>query len=133
MLPEIHARMQRVQIESLAALQVIDKYDTKNTLFYLDPPYVLETRVGGKTYEHEMTLADHEALVAALLRIKGSACLSGYEHAVYRPLVKAGWQIKRREVACMAAGRTRGSKLLGKDSVRKSGQIRVECLYMSPR
>ena len=132
-LPEIHARMQRVQIESLPAIQIIEKYDTPETLFYLDPPYVLDTRVGGKAYEHEMTDADHEALVEKLLTIEGAACLSGYEHPVYEPLLKAGWTIKRREVACAAAGRTRASKLLGAGAVRKNGQMRVECLYCSPR
>lgn len=127
MLPEIHAKLQRVQIESIPALEIIDKYDTPGTLFYLDPPYVMETRVGGKMYDYEMTLADHEALVANLLAIRGAACLSGYEHLVYRPLLKAGWTISRKEVSCRIVGRTRAKKDMSKDALK-----RTECLYMSP-
>ena len=128
-LPEVHARLQRVQIEHLSALQILEKYDSPQTFFYLDPPYILETRKGGKIYEHEMTDADHEALVEKLLRIQGSACLSGYEHPIYRPLLKSGWTIEKREVACMAVGRTRGTKLIGAGSVKEK---RIECLYKSP-
>ncbi len=131
-LPEIHERLKRVQIECLPALEIIDKYDTPETLFYLDPPYVLGTRVGGKAYKHEMTDADHEALVEKLLEIQGSACLSGYENPIYRPLLKSGWKIERREVACMAVGRTRAMKLIGQGAV-KAKHLRVECLYTSPK
>jgi DNA adenine methylase len=38
-LEESHARLARVQIESLPYEQVLQKYDRPATLFYLDPPY----------------------------------------------------------------------------------------------
>ena len=72
-LPEIAQRLQRVQIENAPALEVIRRYDTATTLFYLDPPYVHASRGDAAAYGHEMTDADHCDLAALLNRIKGRA------------------------------------------------------------
>jgi len=71
LLPEIRQRIMRVQIEGLDWRNILDAYDTPETVFYLDPPYVLETRVGGKRYAHEMSLEDLVELVTWLLAIQG--------------------------------------------------------------
>ena len=93
-LPEIHARLQRVQIENQDFRKLIPKYDSEDTFFYLDPPYILDTRKSGEAYECEMTDDDHKELVEILLNIKGQAILSGYENDIYKPLGNAGWQRK---------------------------------------
>ena len=90
-LPEIAQRLQRVQIENAPALEVIRRYDTPGTLFYLDPPYVHASRGDAAAYGHEMTDADHCDLAALLRRIKGRAVLSGYRTALYDDLF-AGWR-----------------------------------------
>lgn len=46
MLPHIAERLLRVQIENRPAIDVIRLYDSRNTLFYCDPPYVHATRGG---------------------------------------------------------------------------------------
>ena len=89
-LPEIAQRLQRVQIENAPALEVIRRYDTPGTLFYLDPPYVHASRGDAAAYGHEMTDADHCDLAALLHRIKGRAVLSGYRSELYDDLF-AGW------------------------------------------
>ncbi len=85
-LPEIVQRLQRVQIENVPALELIERYDTKDTLFYLDPPYVHESRGDSKAYGHEMTDAEHIELAKLLMSIKGRAALSGYRTTMYDKL-----------------------------------------------
>lgn len=130
MLPRIHDRLQRVQLENAPALRIIERYDTPDTLFYLDPPYPLATRKSGG-YAHEMTHEDHAALVAALLNLKGKAALSCYDHPVYAPLVAAGWQRVDWQTACYAAGRTRGTGVQGAGAALAK-QARTETLWVSP-
>lgn len=90
-LPAIHRRMRQVQIEQDDWAQVVKRYDTPRTLFYLDPPYPAHTRVGGG-YKHELAEADHHLLATTLLNIQGMAVLSGYQCEAYRQLECAGWQ-----------------------------------------
>ena len=94
-LAEIAQRLQRVQIENAPAVEVIQRYDTENTLFYLDPPYVHSARGDAAAYGFEMTDADHVELSEVLHSIRGRAVLSGYRTDLYDDLY-ADW---RREDA----------------------------------
>lgn len=107
-----HDRLTRVQIDSIDALKCIRYWDTPDTLFYVDPPYVLETRKGGG-YAHEADDQHHQALVQLLLDIQGKAVLSGYDHPLYKPLEEAGWHKILIPTVAHAAGRVRGSGLRG--------------------
>jgi len=129
-LPAVHARLKRVQIECGDWREVVDRYDNQQTLFYLDPPYVPETRRSGE-YRYEMSIADHEALVERLLALRGAAVLSGYMHPVYRPLEQAGWRRITRTVPCSAVGRTRLTGVIGKSSTDER-HWRQECLWIGP-
>lgn len=82
-LPEIVQRLQRVQIENAPALEIIERYDTEETLFYLDPPYVHESRKDSNAYGHEMTDAEHIELANLLHKIRGRAVVSGYRTKLY--------------------------------------------------
>jgi DNA adenine methylase len=77
-LPEIASRLLRVQIENRPASEVIMIYDSPNTLFYCDPPYVHDTRVDRRMYDGEMTNADHEALSRLLDGVQGKVAISNY-------------------------------------------------------
>jgi DNA adenine methylase len=77
-LPEVVDRLRTVQIENRPAIDLIDAYDSPGTLFYLDPPYVHDSRSDTRAYAHEMTDADHQALAERLAAIKGKFALSGY-------------------------------------------------------
>ena len=87
-LPEITQRLQRVQIENAPALDVIHRYDTENTVFYLDPPYVHSARGDSAAYGFEMSDEDHMELADTLQMIRGRAVLSGYRTPLYDLLYK---------------------------------------------
>lgn len=75
----IAERLLRVQIENRPAIDVIKLYDSKNTLFYCDPPYIHETRGDTKSYGFEMTDSDHRVLAETLNAVEGLVALSNYE------------------------------------------------------
>lgn len=129
LLPEVSARLLRVQVEHGDALAVIERYDTPATFFYLDPPYVLSTRKSGG-YEHEMDDEQHFRLVELLLRVKGKVLLSGYPSLLYAKLEEQGWQSRRWDAICSASGRTRLNGMLGLGSA-KLKQQRVEVVWFN--
>jgi DNA adenine methylase len=91
-LPDCVERLREVQIEKLDILELIEKYDGPETLFYLDPPYVQEARKAKNQYAFEMSMSQYQELVKRLLNLKGKAILSGYDHEVYRPLEAEGYR-----------------------------------------
>jgi DNA adenine methylase len=113
-LPEVHARLRRVLVESRPALELIRAEDGTGTLFYLDPPYLPSTRGTQGAYAFDMTEEDHRDLLAAIRGVKGKVMLSGYPSALYDEAL-AGWTRhafdvpnhvsggarKRRETECL--------------------------------
>jgi DNA adenine methylase len=76
--------MLRVEVTCMDALDFIKQRDHAQALFYIDPPYLQETRVGqGGEYSHEWTEAQHRDLLNLLVGIKGKFILSGYNSAMY--------------------------------------------------
>lgn len=94
-------RLRGVVIESAPALAVMARYDEPDTLHYVDPPYLAKMRGPGRDYAHELTEADHLALLDALLGPEGSVILSGYPSALYDDVLR-GWH--RRERIAQADG-----------------------------
>lgn len=77
-LGEIAQRLLRVQMENAPAIEVIKRYDSAETLFYLDPPYPHDSRGDKKAYFYEMVDEEHRELAAVLHRVKGQVAVSGY-------------------------------------------------------
>ena len=77
-LAEIAQRLLRVQFENAPALDVIRRFDSSETLFYCDPPYVHASRSDTNAYKHEMSNDEHRQLSEVLHRVKGKVALSGY-------------------------------------------------------
>lgn len=82
-LSEVHERLQRVVILNHSATYVIQKQDGPGTLFYLDPPYLHETRKSTDDYEFEMSERQHKQLLDILKSIRGKFMLSGYRSSLY--------------------------------------------------
>ena len=113
-LPPIADRLMRVQIDNAPALEVIQRYDTPDTLFYLDPPYVHDARGDKHAYYGEMTDFDHIELASLLRQIKGRAAISGYRSDLYDSLYTEWHRVDAPVKIC--------------HSVR---QPRQECLWMN--
>lgn len=75
----IAERLLRVQIENRPAVDVIQLYDSKDTLFYCDPPYVHDTRGDTKSYGYEMSDDEHRRLATILNCVKGRVAISNYQ------------------------------------------------------
>jgi DNA adenine methylase len=119
-LPEVHARLKRVVILRQPALEVIKSHDGDNTLFYLDPPYMHDTRTTVYEYgEHEMTNEEHEHLVELLLSLKAKVIVSMYRHPLYDQLsTKFGWHLRQFDLPNNAAGGNQKRRM-------------TECLWMN--
>jgi DNA adenine methylase len=89
-LPAVSARLRQVVILNRDALDVIQSQDGPATLFYLDPPYLPQTRVSTDAYRHEMEEADHRNLLAVIRNCEGMVLLSGYPSALYDEEL-SGW------------------------------------------
>ena len=100
--------------ENRPALDVIRLYDSADTLFYCDPPYVHATRGDTAAYGFEMSDEDHEALAAALHQCRGKVAISGYRNDFMDRLYQ-GW--RRFDAAPKQA-----------HSIKA---VRFECLWMN--
>ncbi|MDX1993984.1 MAG: DNA adenine methylase [bacterium] len=90
-LAEIAQRLLRVQIEHTSALEVIERYDSKETLFYCDPPYLHGSRGDNKAYAFEMTDNDHRKLAEVLRGVQGKVAISSYSSPLMSNLYR-DWQ-----------------------------------------
>jgi DNA adenine methylase len=102
-LPAVHARLRPVVILNRDVVDVIRQQDGPGTLFYLDPPYLAETRAAGAVYAHEMTEGQHVALLAGVKRCTGKVLLSGYDSPLYREEL-SDWTRREFRIPNHAAG-----------------------------
>jgi DNA adenine methylase len=102
-LKAVVARIKGVGLENRPALAVIAKYDAVDTLHYLDPPYVVGERSGKHRYKHDMTDAEHAALLAVVRELKGMVVISGYASPLYDEAL-AGWRRVRRLASIQGGG-----------------------------
>lgn len=117
-------RFAGVLIENRPAIEVMQQHDGAHTLHFVDPPYMLGTRVlqggmgtgKGGYYRHELSDDDHEELLLALQALDGMVVLSGYDTDLYNDTLQ-GWQVHRTEARISA---WRGTAM------------RTECVWLNP-
>ncbi len=113
---EVSNRLRQVQIECAPAHNIINRFDNSETLFYFDPPYVLEERSHKNGYLQEVDNAFHIKAAELLRNAAGYAVVSGYACPFYTELYEAhGWH------------------RVDKESQTNSGGKRIESLWLSPR
>jgi DNA adenine methylase len=131
---KLHAiadRFRQVQVEHDDGVSVIQRWDTPDALFYVDPPYVTESRSdksGRAKYRDELDTDGHQTLVETLLNLQGGAVLSGYRNGHYEPLEAHGWERIKITARADSVARVRGHDIAG----TKNDRERVECLWLSP-
>ena len=79
-----------VQIEHMDALRLIERYNCKDVLMYIDPPYVMQSRKSGKLYRHEMDDTGQRELLSLITGSKASIIISGYDTDLYNDSL-SGW------------------------------------------
>lgn len=103
-------RLKGVVIENDDARAVINRYDTAETLFYVDPPYPYSTRHvrwAGEAYAVEMSDDDHRELANLLKMCSGQVVISGYACPLYDDeLFQTWYRVERKSHADGAVDRT---------------------------
>jgi DNA adenine methylase len=120
-LKAVAERLREVVIECRPAPGVMRRHDAVDTLHYVDPPYLWETRSTKRAkgeryhaYAHELDDQAHEDLLELLPSLKGMVVLSGYPAPLYDDAL-TGW--RRVTMAAHADG----------------GRDRTEVLWINPQ
>lgn len=102
---EVCERLKEAQIENIDAIELIKRYDDKNTLIYCDPPYLQSLRKKN-IYAHEISDEYHIRLLEVLEESKSKIVLSGYDNPLYNEAL-AGWNTdEKKTTAQMGKYRT---------------------------
>lgn len=113
---QVGARLQGVIIYNEPAITTMERHDCEDTLHFIDPPYLPETRSSTSKYVNDMDEVDHLALLEAITRLKGMVVLCGYKSALYTRVLEEGYGWKRVEKQTFTAQKTK----------------RTECLWLNP-
>lgn len=113
-LGSIIERLRQVVIENKNALEVISQHDSEDTLHFLNPPYVSETRDAGTDYRFEMTASDHRIMAEHVRELKGYVIICGYNSELYDELFH-DWRKVQTEAHADGGGK------------------RKECLWLNQR
>ncbi len=112
----VRNRLLGVQFESRDVFTVLERYATSDTLVYLDPPYLNETRTSWAVYRHEFTDADHKRLLEWCVTSHSMVVLSGYPSKLYDDAL-TGWECRTT---------------VAQSNIKRGSADKVECLWLSP-
>lgn len=98
-------RLKDAQIENVDALTLIERYNDKDTLIYLDPPYLQELRKKDM-YKIEMSTAQHIEMLKLIKSSKSKVVLSGYDNDLYNSKLSDWNTVERETTAQMGLHRT---------------------------
>ncbi|CAE14770.1 unnamed protein product [Leptospira phage LE1] len=119
---KISDRLRGVFILEKNAIELTKIYDSEGTLFYLDLPYLAESRNTKNLYTKEFSQVEqHVSVLETLTKIKGMAVVSHYPHPVYDEIF-SGWEVVTKSTLANS---------MQKRKTRNSNE-RVEALYLSP-
>jgi DNA adenine methylase len=97
-LPAMMERLREVHLECDDAMAVIKRWDSPQTIFYCDPPYIGADQGHYKGY----TMNHFKALVDVLDTCQGSFVLSGY--AACLPDIPAAWEVQTIDAYASSTG-----------------------------
>lgn len=76
----LHDRIKDVTFENQDWSQMVRDFDSDETVFYMDPPYLTAHR---GTYKNEMSYDEHRHLLDTIQQTKGFVALSGFSNELY--------------------------------------------------
>lgn len=120
---EIHERFKYVQVENQDWYDCLIEYDSPETVFYLDPPY-LATSKGA--YKEDMTHDDHVTLIKTIDSLDGFVALSGYDNDLYNSLDwddKIEWEVSSTMKSYSYSGKNNKKQLEGLENREKKQEI----------
>ena len=95
--PAFHDRLKNVIIENDDFEKIFRRYDSPETFFFCDPPYICHS-IRSDFLNLELLEEDHRRLIETVLNVKGKVLLLGFWHPLYKPLTAAGWCVMRLRV-----------------------------------
>ena len=124
-------RLRLVEIEHDDYKAIMTRYDTPDTLFYLDPPYIASgdkddedgVKDVSRGYVHRFNRQDHKDFLDTIMSVEGMVVLSGYQNPIYARLDEAGWLRTGRLVVS-------STSLIIRADVKK--RRRIECAWLNP-
>lgn len=121
-LPVIQNRIKNIIIENQDCLVIAKKWDSKDTLFYWDNPYLKATRKTFNDYANEMTDVQHQNSLDFITQCKAKVIMSGYNHSMYVDALENG-NFHRIDLDTFSRGAMSNGK--GLDAKR------TECLWVN--
>lgn len=118
-LPNISQRVKNTIILNKSVFEIMKIWDDEETLMYIDPPYMPDTRSDGSKsiYEYEMTAEDHIILLNLAKNSRSKIIISGYSCPLYNRTLK-GWTVKKKNI-------------VNHSSQAKTKEHRTEMLWMN--
>ena len=98
-------RLKEAQIENTDALTLIERYNSEDTLIYLDPPYLQSLRKKNM-YVFEMTDKQHIQMLNLIKKSKSKIILSGYDNELYNSELSEWTTVEKETIAQMGLHRT---------------------------
>ena len=81
-------RVRNTKVFNQDAIEVMKRFDGKDTFLYLDPPYVVSAQRGSREYKTSVSDEWHEEFLQTALRCKSKIMISGYESDLYHDYLK---------------------------------------------
>ncbi len=116
-LAKIEKRLKNTVIMNQNALELLKTYNRPNILWYLDSPYLSQTRVSTKIYDCELSDNDHIKMAELVNANQGKFIISGYPSPLYDELYK-GWRVVTKDIK-------------NHSSQVKVKPIKTECLWLN--
>ena len=117
----ISDRLKGVIFTQKDAIEVINEFDNKNTLFYVDLPYLFESRGRDRLYTEEFgEIEEHSKILERLTEISGMAVVSHYKHDLYDSML-SGWETVSQKTNSNSFQKGHGKK----------EKARIEYLYIN--
>jgi len=113
-------RLKNVYLECDDFEKVMRRFDSRETFFYCDPPYLAETRYRNY-YRYEFAgIEDHERFLDVATSVEGKVMISHYPHSLYKERLK-NWRVIRVVKPLHAINAAE----------QKRRKRRVECVWMN--